>query len=493
MTVTPTVNFVDGPFVRDGLLLNFIGGQWTPSAEGMSSHDVDPANEQHLVEVAVSSEPDAAAALAAAAGAGPRWAATSVFERSEVFRRAAALIRDRAEALAVTMTLEEGKPLAEARGEIIRTAETLEVYAGLVYGAVGDAYGGHRPTVQWTLTRRVPLGVVVAITPWNFPMLLPATKVAAALMMGNTVVVKPADPTPLTLAAFVSILHEAGVHPGAVNLVLGRGSVLGRSLLRRPAAAVSFTGGNAAGTVVAHAAVEHRMKYQLELGGSNPALVLPDADMELVVRELTAGAIGSTGQKCTATRRVFVVDEAFEEVSRGLQESFAAKRLGPGLDPGTDVAPLVTALARDEFEASVADAASRGAEVRRFGEAPSTGFYGAPTILLEPDPSADYVRRETFGPMVSLMRVADYHEGIERCNDTEYGLSASIFSNSLKSAIAFAHDIDAGMVHINSQTTGAEPNMPFGGMKASSSWSREMGQDGLDWYTQLKAIYAEGS
>jgi aldehyde dehydrogenase (NAD+) len=294
------------------------------------------------------------------------------------------------------------------------------------------------------------------------------------------------------MAAFVSILVEAGVPAGAVNLVLGRGSVLGPALLRPPAAAVTFTGGNAAGSSVAQAAVAGHMKYQLELGGNNPVLVLADADLDLVEAELTMGAIGSTGQKCTATRRVFVVDEAFDEVSRRLQAAFAAKRLGPGIDPETQIGPLVTAAARDEFEADVADAAAKGADVRRFGDLPDAGFFGAPTILLEPDHRADYVRRETFGPMVSLMRVADYAEGIERCNDTEYGLSASLFSRDLKAAIEFAHDIEAGMVHINSQTPGAEPNMPFGGTKASSSFTREMGQYGLDWYTQLKSIYVEG-
>jgi len=474
------------------VLLNFVDGAWVAGAGGDRAENLDPATGRPLLEVVQSTPQDASAALAAAAAAQPGWAATSVYERAAIFRGAAGLIRERAAVLAGALTLEEGKPLPEALGEVIRTAETLEVYAGLVYGPIGEVLGGHRPRDQWTFTQTVPLGVVVAISPWNFPMLLPAAKVVGALVMGNAVVLKPADPAPLTMAAFVAILEEAGVPASAVNLVLGRGSRLGPALLQAPAAAVTFTGGNAAGKLVAQAAVDHGMKYQLELGGSNPVLVLGDADMDLVVRELTLGAIGSTGQKCTATRRVFVVDEAFDEVSRRLQESFASKRLGPGIDPETDVGPLVTAAARDEFEQSVADAERKGAAVRRFGAVPDEGFFGAPTILLEPDPKADHVRRETFGPMVSLMRVRDYREGIERCNDTEFGLSASIFSRNVKNAVAFGHDIQAGMVHVNSQTTGAEPNMPFGGMKASSSFSREMGRHGLDWYTQLKAVYVEG-
>lgn len=483
---------VTGPFIQDGLLLNHIGGEWTAGSGDGRAENLDPSTGEALVQVVQSTPQDASDALAAAAAAQPGWAATSVFQRAEIFRRAAGLIRDRAQELAVTLTLEEGKPLPEALGEVLRSAETLEVYAGLVYGPTGDVLGGHKPRSQWTFTQTVPLGVVVAISPWNFPMLLPGSKVAAALITGNAVVLKPADPAPLTMAAFVAILVEAGVHAGAVNLVLGRGSVLGPALLQRPAAAVTFTGGNATGKAISAAAVDAGMKYQLELGGNNPVLVLADADLPLVIQELTLGAIGSTGQKCTATRRVYVVDAVFDEVSERLQASFAGKRLGPGIDPETHVGPLVTAQARDEFEESVAEAVAGGATVRRFGDVPDEGFYGAPTILLEPDHDAPYVRRETFGPMVSLMRVRDYAEGVERCNDTEYGLSASVFSRDVGTAIAFSHDIQAGMVHINSQTTGAEPNMPFGGMKASSSWSREMGQHGLDWYTQLKAIYVEG-
>lgn len=481
-----------GPFARDGLLLNHIGGEWSAATGDARAENLDPATGSPLIEVAQSTAEDATAALAAAAEARPAWAATSVYERAEIFRRAATLLRERVRELAVTLTLEEGKPLPEARGEVLRTAETLEVYAGLVYGPIGEVMGGHRPREQWTFTNTIPLGVVVAISPWNFPMLLPGSKVAAALITGNTVVLKPADPAPMTMAAFVAILVEAGVPAGAVNLVLGRGSVLGPALLRRPAAAVTFTGGNATGKTIAAAAVDAGMKYQLELGGNNPVLVLGDADLDLVTRELTLGAIGSTGQKCTATRRVFVTDDVFDQVSVRLQAAFTGKRLGPGIDPSTDVGPLVTAQARDEFEASVQEASDAGATVRRFGDVPNEGFYGAPTILLEPDHDAPYVRRETFGPMVSLLRVRDYEEGIERCNDTEYGLSASVFSRDIKNAIAFSHDIEAGMVHVNSQTTGAEPNMPFGGMKASSSWSREMGRHGLDWYTQLKAVYVEG-
>jgi aldehyde dehydrogenase (NAD+) len=358
------------------------------------------------------------------ARASPAGRETSVFERSAILARAARLVREDAERLADTMTLEEGKPLAESRAEVMRTAETLEVFAGLGYRPIGEVLSGHRPGEQWTFTTSAPLGVVVVISPWNFPMLIPAWKMAAALITGNTVVCKPADPSPLTIAAFVAILQAAGVPEGVVNLVIGRGSVLGPALLRPPAAAVSFTGGNTTGRAVAHAALEHHLKYQLELGGNNPVLVLADADMDLVERELIAGVIGSTGQKCTATQRVFAIDGIFDELTRRLHAGFSSKRLGPGIEPGTDVGPLVTAAAREEFERSVAAAEREGIEARRFGEVPDSGFFAAPTMLLEPDPDSDHVQRETFGPMVSLMRVADFEEGALRGRSRSSGVGA---------------------------------------------------------------------
>jgi aldehyde dehydrogenase (NAD+) len=244
--------------------------------------------------------------------------------------------------------------------------------------------------------------------------------------------------------------------------------------------------------VVARAAIEHGLKYQLELGGNNPALVLGDADLDLVERELVSGVLGSTGQKCTATRRVFVAEERFDEVLERLTRSFAAKRLGAGVDEGTEVGPLVNRAAQESFERTVAETAECGVDVRRFGVLPEAGCFVQPTILVDPDPSAGYVQRETFGPLVSVMRVRDAEEGVRRCNESIYGLSASVFTSDIGSAIRFAKAIEAGMVHVNSQTTGAEPHMPFGGMKASSNFSRELGETSLDWFSQTRAIYVEG-
>lgn len=477
--------------VADGVLLNYIGGEWRDASDGGRSQNIDPATCEPLLEVVVSTAADAEMAVAAARAAGRDWRRSSVFQRAEIVRKAAGLLRERARTIARTMTLEEGKPLAEAVGEVVRTAESLEVYAGLAYRSLGEVHSGHRPEEQWTWTTKAPLGVVIVISPWNFPMLLPAGKIVAALVTGNTVVFKPADPTPLSAVALVTAFEDAGLPPGALNLVFGRGSKLGPALIKAPAAAVTLTGGNDTGRYVAQAAVDHHMKCQLELGGNNPALVLADANMELTLRELTLGAVGSTGQKCTATRRVFVEDAVFEAVAEGLSKAFGALKIGPGVEPDTKIGPLINEAARDEFESAVAEAESAGT-VSRFGDLPDRGSFSQLAILRDPDPSARVVQQENFGPMVSLMRVSGYDEGVERCNETHYGLSASLFSGSIKRAIEWVEDIDAGMIHVNSQTTGSEPQMPFGGMKGSSNFSREFGHWGLDWYTQVKAVYVEG-
>jgi aldehyde dehydrogenase (NAD+) len=479
--------------VRAGQLRNHVNGAWVdPSGEG-TLLDLDPSDpSKPLVDCAASSPQDAAAALAAAAGAQAQWARTTVIARAQILLAAAAAIRARADAIGALITTEEGKPLPEARAEAVRTAETLEALAALGYAPQGDVFGGHR-TEQWVLSRRVPIGVAVIIAPWNFPLLIPAWKVGAALLSGNAVVLKPADPTPLTAALLVEVLQDAGVPPGVLNFVHGRGSVLGPALLRAPAAAVSFTGGNAAGATVARAATEHHLKAQLELGGNNAVLVMADADLDHAAREIVTGAMASTGQKCTATQRVFVEASAIVGLRERVVDLLAATQLGPGLDPATTVGPLVNAAARDEFEAAVAGMAAGASRVSRFGALPDVGFYGQPTLLEHDawDRGRDGV--EVFGPLLALFGVDSLEEGIARCNDTPYGLSASVFTGAIGTALQFADSIAAGVVHVNSQTPGSEPQVPFGGFKRSSNYSRELGRSSWEFFTQVQSVYLEGS
>jgi acyl-CoA reductase-like NAD-dependent aldehyde dehydrogenase len=477
--------------LSDGVLCNHIAGQWQAPGGGELTDDTNPATPaQVLVRVVRSLEADAQAALHSAAEAQQGWGATSPLQRAAVLRRAATLLAERAETIALAMTLEEGKPLAEARAEVGRAVEVIDATAALVYRPTGEVFASRR-TEQWLMTNHVPLGVAVVITPWNFPVLIPVWKVAPALLAGNSVVLKPAEVTPLTASHLVAAFHDAGLPPGVLNVLFGSGSRLGPALLQAPAAAVSFTGGNEAGTAIAVAAVRSHMKFQLELGGNNPVVVLSDADLDVAVREIVAGAVSATGQKCTATRRVYADHDALPDLLDGLRATLASKTLAPGTDPRCDVAPLVSATAREDYLAAV-DRVGRIATVERFGDLPEDGFFVCPALATGGDPGAPEFREEVFGPLVSAFGIDDLEEGIRRCNATPYGLSASLFSSSVKSALRFAEAIDAGMIHINSQTTGSEPHIPFGGMKHSSSFSREIGRHGLEFFSQVKTLYLEG-
>jgi acyl-CoA reductase-like NAD-dependent aldehyde dehydrogenase len=491
-TQTSAADLAPAQATEDGALLNHIAGEWLTGTGLDLIADIDPAHPtEPLMSVVRSGPAEAERALRAAADAQPAWNDTPPLARAEILRRAAELMRARADTIALAMTSEEGKPLAEARAEVQRTAELIDATAALVYQPNGELYASRRRE-QWLMTMRAPLGVVVAITPWNFPLLIPAWKITPALLAGNAVVFKPAELTPLTAAHLVEVLREAGLPPGVLNLVYGEGSRLGPELLRPPAVAVSFTGGTETGRVIAEAAVDHHMKFQLELGGNNPVLVLADADLDLAAREIVAGAISGTGQKCTATRRVFVERPVADDLLDRVRTVLAAVCLAPGADPACNVGPLVSERARADFEAAV-EQVEAIADLERFGDLPDEGFFVAPALALGGDPDAEIFRNEIFGPLTALFAVEDLDEGIRRCNDTPFGLSASLFSGSLACATEFSRRVDAGMIHINSQTTGAEPHLPFGGAKLSSSYSREVGRHGLEFFSQVKTVYLEGT
>jgi len=486
-----TADLVPAGSVIDGVLCNYVGGRPKEPRGSEVFDNVNPASpRQRLIQVVRSTVGEAREAVAAAAAARTSWSSLTPLQRADVLRRSARLLSERADTVALAMTLEEGKPVAEARGEVARAVEVIDATAALVYQPTGEIFAPRRPE-QWLMTNHVPLGVVVIIAPWNFPVLIPAWKIAPALLAGNTVVVKPAELTSLTASHLVSVFHEAGVPPGVLNVVYGSGSQIGPALLAPPAAAVSFTGGNEAGTAIALAAVSAHMKFQLELGGNNPVLVLADADLDVAVREIVAGAVSATGQKCTATRRVFAERDVLPDLVDGVRASLASKRLAPGTDPNCDVAPLVSDGARGDYLAAVARL-GRIADVEQFGDLPDDGFFVRPSIVTCGDVEAPEFGDEIFGPLMSVFAVDDLEEGIRRCNQTQYGLSASLFSASLASALRFTEGVDAGMIHINSQTTGGEPHIPFGGMKHSSSFSREVGRHGLEFFSQIKTVYLEG-
>ncbi len=472
-------------------LRHLIDGEWV-SGRGTSASSTNPANPTETVasyDQAASEDLDEA--LTAATNAAPAWDKLGVLARGKILRTAARLVEERTEDLAVLMTREEGKILADARGELGGVVETLYYHAGAARRPNGVTYPSASPDEQIRSVRR-PVGVVGVITPWNFPIQIPAWKIAPALMWGNTIVWKPASDTPATAVAFAEILAEAGVPAGVLNLLLGPGS-LGAELVADPRAdAVTFTGSVPVGHRIRDAVVGRGGRLQMELGGHNPAVVLPDADLTAAAGFITAAAMGSTGQKCTATRRVIAVGSAYEELKDELSARIGAMVVGDGLTEGSEIGPLVSARARDEVAQAIDTAVSEGAKIVAQAKAPDAadGHYVAPT-LLEGDDSLTISREEVFGPVTLLMRADDVDSAIALANSTEFGLTASVFTRDETVIRRCLDEIGAGLIKVNGPSTGSEVHAPFGGVKQSSFPApREQGSDAVaEFFSVLKTAY----
>lgn len=436
-------------------------------------------------------------AVEGAAEAAYAWRRRPALERGRILVRAAELMEARVDDLARLLTLEEGKTLAESRGEVVRSAETLRFHGLQAWQPVGEVFNGSTPD-EIVRTHRVPVGVVAAITPWNFPLNIPVWKIAPALVHGCTVVWKPASVAALTGAALVSLLHEAGLPAGVLQYVPGPGA-RGQQLVEDArVAAVTFTGSEGVGRTLAGITAGRGARCQLELGGHNPALVLPDADLNLTVPALVASISSGSGQKCTAARRVLVHDDIRAELLDRLTAALGTVRLGDGMDPATTMGPLVSAQSRDEVVDAVNGAVAEGAEVlcgadpdAATGTTAGPGYYVAPTLLAAAKPDLRIACEEVFGPVSVVLGFDDVDEGIALANGTRFGLTASVFTGSERLARRAADELDAGMVNINQSTTGSELHVPFGGMKASSApGPKEQGQTARDFFTETKAIYA---
>jgi aldehyde dehydrogenase (NAD+) len=344
---------------------------------------------------------------------------------------------------------------------------------------------------------RVPLGPVALITPWNFPVAIPTWKVAPALAFGNTVVLKPAELTPLTAWHLADVLDKAGLPPGVLNLVVGRGSQVGPALVESPhIKAISFTGSNAVGAKLAAQCAERGIKFQLEMGGKNPVVVLSDADLDKAVEVTIAGAMLSTGQKCTATSRVIVQRDVLDGFRQRLVAKASSLKVGDGMKPETYMGPLVSADAEKTVLDYIEVGKREGARVltggnKLEGDGYDQGYFVAPTVFDGVRPDMRIAQEEIFGPVVAVLEARDFDQAIAMANDTRFGLSASVVTRDLGLALRFIREIDAGIVHVNSQTAGAEPQVPFGGFKSSSSGSREQGKVARDFFTQIKTVYLD--
>jgi alpha-ketoglutaric semialdehyde dehydrogenase len=433
-------------------------------------------------------------AYAAARAAAPGWRRTSPIKRGEILYRAAELIASRVEQIAAELTAEEGKTLPEARGEAARAVAVLRFFAGECSQPVGDLLPSVADrTLLYSV--REPLGVVCVITPWNFPIAIPTWKLAPALAYGNTVVFKPSDLTPLCAVRLVEALDEAGLPPGVLNMLTGMPAEIGDALTgSEELDGISFTGSNPVGRAIQAAAVPRGVNVQLELGGKNPVIVLPDADLDLAVDLTLRGAMYSSGQKCTATSRAILHPSIADEFTERVLSATGALTVGDGARDGVQIGPLVSQAQQQRVLGYFDVAAREGHELLAGGASGDDGggWFVQPTVYGGVDPGSRIGQEEIFGPVLGLMRADGLEQALEIANSVEFGLSASLFTTDLAAALEFAREAEVGVVHVNSETAGAEPQAPFGGMKRSSSHSREQGKAAAHFFTETKTVYITG-
>jgi aldehyde dehydrogenase (NAD+) len=469
---------------------NLIAGEWVGSE---ASNNISPSDTNDVVgSYAQGTANDAQQAIAAAKAAFPAWSRSGIMERHAILRKAADEIVARKDELGNLLAREEGKTLPEAIGETLRAAQIFDFFAGEALRLTGEMVPSARPGIGVEITRE-PLGVIGVITPWNFPIAIPAWKIAPALCYGNTVVFKPADLVPGCAWAIVDILHRAGLPKGVLNLVMGRGSVVGQAMLDSPdLAGITFTGSTGTGKRVALSSIEHNRKFQLEMGGKNPMVVLDDADLNVAVEASANSGFFSTGQRCTASSRIIVTEGIHDKFVAALTEKLKGLNVDNALKQGTHIGPVVDEKQLKQDMDYIALGQQEGAKLAFGGERierDTPGFYLQPTLFTEATNQMRISREEIFGPVASVIRVKDYDEALAVANDTPFGLSAGIATTSLKYATHFKRNSEAGMVMVNLPTAGVDFHVPFGGRKASSFGSREQGKYAAEFFTVVKTAY----
>jgi len=472
---------------------NFIAGRWEPSRAGATYERPNPWRPDDIVGAFPSSNADdVAAAVDAAAEAQRSWARLPAAARGAYLAKAADAIEASQEEIAQTMTREMGKPLRESRGEAGRAAAILRFFAGEGLRPVGQLYE-QSASGSLVYTRRRPVGVVGLITPWNFPIAIPTWKAAPALAYGNTVVIKLAQDSPLTGLHLARALAEAGLPGGVFNVVVGRGSEAGEPLVADPRVrAISFTGSVPVGEGVRERATALGKRVQLELGGHNPLIVAADARLDAAIEAAYAGAFWSAGQKCTATRRMYVATQVYEEFRTRLLERVERGRVGDPSDPETEVGPVVNRTQFEDVLAGIERGRAEGGRCIAGGEAAhEDAFLIAPTVFEDVSDDAFLSCEEVFGPVTSLYRFNDIDEAIKRANAVRFGLSASVFTTSLSIAQHCVDELQAGILHVNSQTAGADVHVPFGGTKDSGFGPHEQGSAAHEFYTEEITVYQD--
>ncbi|WP_421702966.1 aldehyde dehydrogenase family protein [Aliiroseovarius sp.] len=468
--------------------LNLVDGQWR--AAEATGENISPANPADVV--CAYARGDAGLvdeAVAAAARAFPAWAEATPQFRADILDRVGSAILARAAEIGRILAREEGKTLAEATGEATRAGQLFKFYAGEALRLAGDAIASIRDKVDVEVTRE-PLGVVGLITPWNFPIAIPAWKAAPALAFGNTVVMKPADLTPASAHVLAEVLAEAGCPPGVFNLVMGSGRVIGQALVDHPdVAAISFTGSEGVGQGIAEGCARHRKKLQMEMGGKNPMVVMADADLDVAVAACINGAFFSTGQRCTASSRLIVEAGIHDAFVDRMAVAMGQLTLGDPLEADTQIGPVVSEAQLRGNLGYVDLAHEEGAEVIGGERLDRAGFFQAPALFVGATNEMRVSREEIFGPCASVIKADGFDHALTLANDTEFGLSSGICTTSLRQAREFKRRSAAGMVMVNLPTAGVDYHVPFGGRKASSVGSREQGRYAAEFYTSVKTAY----
>ncbi|MDJ0703646.1 MAG: aldehyde dehydrogenase family protein [Leptolyngbyaceae cyanobacterium MO_188.B28] len=479
--------------------LNYIDGKWVPAQSGSILESRNPTDWRELVATAPKSDiADVDAAVEAARRAYKTWRLVPAPVRGEMIHRVGEQLLRRKEELAHLMSREMGKPLAEARGDVQEGIDCAFYYASegrRLFGQTTPSELGDK----FAMTIRAPIGVCALITPWNFPIAIPCWKSLPALVCGNAIILKPAKDAPACAVILTQIFEAAGIPPGVVNLVHGGGETVGRALTEHPGInLVSFTGSSETGSEVASICGRAHKRVCLEMGGKNAQIVMEDADLDLALEGALWGAFGTTGQRCTATSRLILHRDIKAEFTAKLLAQTRQLRLGPSIDPHTDVGPLVNAAQLERVRNYMDVAKTDGAKVLiggnvAKGDGLEHGFFFQPTLLDHVTPDMRVAREEIFGPVAVLIEAASFEESIQILNNTPYGLSSSVYTQSVNRAFQAMRDIEAGITYINGPTSGAEVHLPFGGVKATGNGHREAGSAVLDVFTDWKTIYVDFS
>jgi aldehyde dehydrogenase (NAD+) len=477
-------------------LQHLVAGQWL-SGTGDEVRSVNPARPTAVVaQGRTATQSDVDTAVAAAAEARLRWARTPIHQRGAVLLAAAEEVERNADAWGLELASEEGKTKAEGIGEVRRAAQILRYYGNEGDRQTGEIFASPRAGEQILVTRK-PVGVVGVITPFNFPIAIPAWKIAPALVYGNAVVWKPASTVPLLAIRLAQALTGAGLPPGVLNLLIG-GSQIGDAIVGHAHVdALTFTGSTGIGRRIAAAAAARGVAVQAEMGGKNAAVVLDDADLDLAVEQVMLGAFRSTGQKCTATSRLVVTEAIADQFVHALIERAQSLTVGDPTDDVTQMGPVVSDSAHQTIAAGIETATAQGADVlaggRPYTDGPlADGYFVAPTIVELNGRPADIWTKELFGPVLAVKRAADADEAFDLANDSEFGLSAAVFTQDVTRALQAVDHVDVGVLHINSESAGADPHVPFGGAKKSGLGPKEQGSAARDFFTHTTTVYLRG-